>query len=92
MTRFSQESSGGLLYTIGHSTHPIGEFLGLLRMHDIQVLADVRSFPSSRKWPHFNQAELSRAVEDDGAEYRWFASLGGRRNLKRPVSPHTAWQ
>ncbi|MGH8014432.1 MAG: DUF488 family protein [Candidatus Binataceae bacterium] len=87
-----KESNGRVLHTIGHSTHPIGEFLGLLQMHHVQVLADVRSFPSSRKWPHFNQAELSRAIEHDGREYRWFAMLGGRRHLKRPDSPHTTWE
>ena len=86
------ESSKPILYTVGHSTHPIETFLGLLSQHDIAVLADVRSFPSSRRWPQFNQAELQRSVENTKIVYRWLKSLGGRRNLNRPDSPHTAWR
>jgi len=86
------ESAKSVLYTVGHSTHPIETFLGLLSQHGIAVLADVRSFPSSRRWPQFNQAELQRSVENAEILYRWFKSLGGRRNLKRPDSPHTAWR
>lgn len=81
-----------VLYTIGHSTHPIETFLSLLSQHQIQVLADVRSFPSSRRWPQFNQAELQQSIERAGIQYLWLKSLGGRRNLKRPDSPHTAWE
>ncbi len=81
-----------LIFTIGHSTHPIEEFLALLSQHEIALLADVRSYPASRKWPQFNQEELRQAVERAGLEYRWFKSLGGRRKSKDPESPHTAWQ
>lgn len=80
------------IFTIGHSTHPIEDFLALLSRHEIVTLADVRSYPSSRRWPHFNQDELKRAVERAGIEYRWFKSLGGRRHSKGAESPHTAWQ
>jgi uncharacterized protein (DUF488 family) len=81
-----------LIFTIGHSTHPIEEFLALLSQHEIQFLADVRSYPSSKRWPQFNQEELQRAVECAGIEYRWLKSLGGRRHSKDAASPHTAWQ
>lgn len=80
------------IFTIGHSTHPIEEFLALLSQHEIQLVADVRSYPSSKRWPHFNQDELSRALERVGIEYRWFKSLGGRRHSKDASSPHTAWR
>jgi uncharacterized protein (DUF488 family) len=80
------------LYTIGHSTHPIETFISLLSQHRIEILADVRSFPSSRRWPQFNQAELERAVEQAEIGYRWFKALGGRRHIKRPDSPHRAWE
>jgi uncharacterized protein (DUF488 family) len=80
------------LYTLGHSTHPIETFLGLLAQHEIAVLADVRSFPSSRRWPQFNQGELQGSLERAGIAYKWLKDLGGRRNLKRPDSPHTAWR
>jgi uncharacterized protein (DUF488 family) len=80
------------IFTIGHSTHPIEEFLALLSQHEILALADVRSYPTSKRWPHFNQDELRRALERVGIEYRWMKSLGGRRNSKNQESPHTAWQ
>jgi uncharacterized protein (DUF488 family) len=80
-----------LIFTVGHSTHPIEEFLALLRQHEIELLADVRSFPSSRKWPQFNQGEFAKSLERAGFEYRWMKALGGRRHGVAPDSPHTAW-
>ena len=79
------------LCTLGHSTHPIERFLELVGAHRIAVLADVRSFPSSRRWPQFNQAPLAEALGRAGIEYRWLKRLGGRRQDKRPDSPHLAW-
>jgi len=81
-----------ILYTIGHSTHPIELFLGLLAQHQIAILADVRSYPSSRRWPQFNQADLQASLERAGIAYRWCKALGGRRHSKRTDSPHTAWE
>ncbi len=80
------------LFTIGHSTHPIETFLGLLAAHQITLLIDVRSYPSSRRWPQFNQTELQRSLEETGIGYRWCPSLGGRRHSKRTDSPHSAWE
>ncbi len=80
-----------VLYTIGHSVHPIKRFLELLAEHRVTVLADVRSFPGSRRWPQFNQAELALSLAQAGVEYRWFKLLGGRRHSVRPDSPHTGW-
>ena len=80
------------IFTIGHSTHPLAEFLELLRRHEIAMLADVRSFPSSRRWPWFNQAEFSAAVAAAGRDYRWFKALGGRRHSQLANSPHRAWE
>jgi uncharacterized protein (DUF488 family) len=70
-----------VLHTIGHSTHPIEEFLALLGQHQIALLVDVRSFPSSKRWPHFNQAALQESVGHAGIAYRWLKGLGGRRRL-----------
>ena len=81
-----------LLYTIGHSTHPIETFLSLLAQHEIAILADVRSFPSSRRWPQFNHDELKASVERAGGSYEWFKVLGGRRRSSLCNSSHTAWQ
>lgn len=79
-----------VLYTIGHSTHPIEQLVGLLRQHQITTLVDVRSFPRSRRHPQFNQEALA-AIGDTEISYRWAKSLGGRRPNKRVDSPHSAW-
>jgi uncharacterized protein (DUF488 family) len=60
--------------------------------HRITLVADVRSYPSSKRWPHFNQAELSGALERAGIEYQWLHKLGGRRHSKSKDSPHSAWE
>src|SRR5262245_13835185 len=70
----------GELFTIGHSTHSIDEFLALLASHGIRVLADIRRFPGSKRLPQFNQGKLVSALKDAGVEYHWIESLGGRRD------------
>lgn len=80
-----------VIYTIGHSTHPVERFLELLSANRIAALLDVRSFPSSRRWPQFNQGEMSHAIERAGIEYRWLKSLGGRCHQVTSDSPHSAW-
>lgn len=79
------------LWTIGHSTRDIGEFLALLEGNRIEVLADVRHFPGSRKYPQFNVDPLRAALRIAGIGYEAFADLGGRRKV-RPDSPNTAWR
>jgi uncharacterized protein (DUF488 family) len=81
-----------LVFTLGHSTHPIEKLLGLLAQHQIALLADVRSFPSSRRWPQFNLAELQTSIESAAIAYQWMKALGGRRHSKRADSPHQAWE
>jgi uncharacterized protein (DUF488 family) len=81
-----------VLYTIGHSTHPVETFLGLLLQHRIEALVDVRSLPGSRRWPQFNQDELKTSVERREVWYRWCQAVGGRRRSLRTDSPHKAWQ
>ena len=70
------------IFSIGHSTHEPDRFQALLARHQIGLLADVRRFPGSRKFPHFNAESLSAALSDAGIEYRWFEDLGGRRKVK----------
>jgi uncharacterized protein (DUF488 family) len=67
------------VFTIGHSTHPIAAFIALLRAHKIEALADVRSFPGSRRNPQFNQAALRESLRDAGITYHHMVSLGGKR-------------
>jgi uncharacterized protein (DUF488 family) len=94
MRNASETSADGetLIFTVGHSTHPLERFLELLGAHRIAILADVRSFPSSRKWPQFNQEALAESLERAGVAYRWMKSLGGRRRARRADSPHLAWE
>jgi len=79
------------VWTIGHSTRPFEEFLRALAAHGIERLVDVRSFPGSRRYPHFNREELARTLPAAGIEYvRMGDSLGGRRRKTREGGPHSA--
>jgi uncharacterized protein (DUF488 family) len=79
------------IWTIGHSTRSADEFLELLRSQHIELLVDIRRFPGSRKYPHFNEAEMARWLNEAGIEYRLMKDLGGRRT-PRADSPNTAWR
>ncbi len=79
------------VWTIGHSTRPLEEFLGLLEMHDIELIVDVRRFPGSRRLPHYGQAPLAAALESRGIAYCWLAALGGRRRPD-PASSNLGWR
>jgi uncharacterized protein (DUF488 family) len=81
-----------VIWTAGHSTRPIAEFLKLLAAGEVRLLADVRRFPGSRRHPHFGQAPLAEALVEAGIEYRHFEALGGRRTERLPDSPNTAWR
>lgn len=78
------------LFTIGHSNHSAEQFIDLLRQHEIEVIVDIRRFPNSRTFPHFNGDELSTTLEKNGIEYHWMEALGGRRpKAKGSASPNT---
>jgi uncharacterized protein (DUF488 family) len=79
------------VWTIGHSTRTISDFQALLLKNDIRNLVDVRSYPGSRRYPHFNQAELRSALAAVGVEYHHAPRLGGRRKAL-PNSRNTAWR
>lgn len=69
-----------LIYTLGTSTRSLGEFLDILRSREIAVVCDVRSFPTSRRYPYFSSHALAAALEEEGISYRWLGpSLGGYR-------------
>jgi uncharacterized protein (DUF488 family) len=80
-----------IIYTIGHSTRPIESFIGMLRAFNILFLADIRSFPGSRKYPQFNKPALEQSLADAGIRYLHMPELGGRRK-PRPDSVNTAWR
>lgn len=79
------------IYTIGHSTRTLDEFLALLGREGIRHVADVRAFPSSRRHPHFNGPALAEALAALGIGYSHHPALGGRRR-PRPDSPNDAWR
>ena len=76
------------ILTIGHSNHPIETFLALLSRASVALVADVRSFPSSRYAPQFNRPALARALAGAGIEYVFCGDeLGGRTSeRKHPIT------
>ena len=78
------------IYTIGHSTRPLPEFLSILQSHAISTLVDIRAFPVSRRFPHFSKERLAAALEERDIRYQWMPSLGGHRAESLDGSPHTA--
>lgn len=79
------------IWTIGHSTRSIEEFVSLLKGQEITLLVDVRRFPGSRKWPHFNKENLEKLLKESGIEYKHIEALGGRRKAD-PDSKNIAWR
>ena len=78
------------LLTIGHSTRTLEELIEALRAHSIQTLVDIRSFPMSRRLPHFNRESLEKALPEAGIRYIWMKELGGRRKKSLADSPNLA--
>jgi uncharacterized protein (DUF488 family) len=79
------------IWTIGHSTRTIEDFIDLLRQHQIETLVDVRHFPGSRRVPDFNKGALHRALAAAGIRYEHMVKLGGRRPV-RADSHNRAWR
>lgn len=79
---------GGRVWTVGHSTHELGDFLALLECHGIEQVADVRRFPASRRHPRFAREALADALAARRIEHRWFEDLGGRRSGLGEKSPN----
>jgi uncharacterized protein (DUF488 family) len=79
------------IWTIGHSTRNIDDFISLLQDNGIKLLADVRSWPGSKRYPHFNKDTLAESLNVHGIRYEHFPELGGKRK-PRPDSRNTAWR
>jgi uncharacterized protein (DUF488 family) len=79
------------IWTIGHSTRKIDIFISLLEENGIKLLADVRQFPGSKRYPQFNQDALADSLGKAEIRYQHFPELGGRRKPK-PDSPNIAWR
>jgi len=79
------------IWTIGHSTRKIDIFLSLLKENGIKLVADVRMFPGSKRYPQFGREALEKSTGEHGIRYEHFPELGGRRKAK-PYSHNTAWR
>jgi uncharacterized protein (DUF488 family) len=79
------------IWTIGHSTHSLSEFIKMLQSFQIELVADIRSFPGSRHNPHFNKEALEISLPENNIGYTHLSELGGRRVVK-PDSHNTGWR
>jgi len=79
------------IWTIGHSTRKIDDFIALLKENGIKLLADVRMYPGSKRYPQFGREVLANSLREAGICYQHFPELGGRRKAK-PDSKNTAWR
>ena len=80
-----------VVFTVGHSTRPVEDFLALLRAHNVRLLVDVRTVPRSRHNPQFNQKSLQAALRGARISYRHMKGLGGLRHARKD-SPNGAWR
>lgn len=78
------------MFTIGHSTRTIDEFVAMLQSFNVALVADIRHFPGSRKYPHFNKEALQQSLAQNNIQYVHLENLGGRRKLHKD-SVNTAW-
>jgi uncharacterized protein (DUF488 family) len=79
------------IWTVGHSNRSEEAFLSVLEAHAIEVVADVRRFPGSRKHPQFGSAALAESLAARGIDYAWLSRLGGRRRGESGPQ-HEGWR
>ena len=91
MTITMRSPEAHIVYTIGHSTHSLDDFVQMLRSFNIRVLADVRRFPGSRKYPQFNKENIEAALKKNDIQYTHIEALGGRRKVQRD-SKNDLWR
>lgn len=91
MAEPKRNGGGGTLWTVGHSTRSIEEFIALLQAHGIQLLVDVRTVPRSRHNPQFNLDALPASLGEAGICYLHMPALGGLRHARRD-SINTGWR
>jgi len=80
-----------VVFTVGHSTRPVEDFLALLGAQGVRLLVDVRTVPRSRHNPQFNQEELREALRGARITYRHMKGLGGLRHARKD-SVNGAWR
>jgi uncharacterized protein (DUF488 family) len=78
------------VWSVGHSTHTLADFLAVLARHRIEAVADIRRIPKSRRHPQFHIDALAAALSEHELAYRHLPELGGRRTPRKD-SPNDAW-
>ncbi|HXB44561.1 MAG TPA: DUF488 domain-containing protein [Puia sp.] len=86
-----EDEQNKTIWTIGHSTHSFEEFVAMLHSFSIDLNADIRSYPGSRKFPHFNKEALEISLPQNKIQYVHLKDLGGRRKAN-PDSKNTGWR
>lgn len=79
------------IWTIGHSTRNFEELVEMLHSFQIEMLVDIRSYPGSRHYPHFNKEALEISLPQNNIQYTHLKMLGGRRKVN-PNSKNTTWR
>ena len=79
------------VFTVGHSTHPLDEFVLILRAYGVDRIVDVRTVPKSRHNPQYGEVELRSSLPSAGIDYRRIEALGGLRHARKD-SPNAAWK
>lgn len=87
----ASKSNKPIIFTVGHSTRSLAEFIALLRSHGVRRILDIRSIPRSRHNPQFNSDTLGPALRSEGLAYTHLKKLGGLRHSKAD-SKNTAWR
>ena len=77
------DMKGPRIFTIGHSTRSIGEFVELLRAHGVRGIVDIRSIPRSRHNPQFNADLLEDSLKQEDMIYEHIKELGGLRHARK---------
>ncbi len=80
-----------VIYTVGHSNHPIEKFIEMLTTHGIELVADIRTIPRSRRNPQYNSDALPASLKERGIDYRHLPDLGGLRHARKD-SPNRGWE
>lgn len=78
------------VHTVGHSTRTSDIFIGLLKEHGVEIVVDVRRWPTSQRYPHFKREAIAASLRKEAVEYIWRGDLGGFRKAS-PDSPNTGW-
>ncbi len=86
-----EKHSSRTIWTIGHSTRMLEDFVEMLKAFGIEILADVRGYPGSKKFPQFNKENLAESLLTNKIEYVHILRLGGRRKVKKD-SRNTGWR